>query len=100
MFAPFFRNRCISGRRGLQHEKKSLRIFGQGPMARMNHIDVAPQAFRVRDPNGNQDSLLQIMHDRDLRKKGQAQLAFHHSPGGFYSLYFEDHVGKQACPAK
>ena len=44
-------------------------------MARMYHVDIASQAFRVRDRDGNQYSLLQVMHDRDLGKKSQAQLA-------------------------
>ena len=49
----FFRNRCIGGSRGLQHEEKGLCVLGQGAMARMNHVDIAPQSFGIRDPDGN-----------------------------------------------
>ena len=87
------------GRR-LQQTQEGLRVAGECAMARVDHIEVSSQHFRIGNFDRRKFSRSQFIDDCNLGKKTQAELALHHAFGGFDGFDFEDSVRQLADAAK
>src|SRR5579862_2666164 len=66
----------------------------------MNHVQISPQWLRIYDFDGDKSAPTQFGGDGNLRKKAEAQFAFHHFFCGFDCFYLQDNIRQQTGTAE